>query len=155
MAADIQARWDAALLERSTDFVTAARSLRHHAERFSRSADKDARRSRLDEALEQLRMLSEQLRLVGDRRVQIAARRVVHHAYAVRLEGEEGLDPRGDEYPGQKPIGRLNDALQEFHRAVRAQLRAPDPEDVAHDDDLEILASGLKPLRMSKRSSLT
>jgi hypothetical protein len=33
MAADIQARWDAALLERSTDFVTAVRSLHHHAER--------------------------------------------------------------------------------------------------------------------------
>src|SRR5579871_5453405 len=39
---------DAALLERSTDFVTAARSLRHHAERFGRSADKDERRTRLD-----------------------------------------------------------------------------------------------------------
>lgn len=53
------------------------------------------------------------------------------------------------------PISRLNDALQAFHRAVRAQLRAPDPEDVLHSDDLEILASGLKPLPMSKRSSLT
>jgi hypothetical protein len=29
MAADIRARWDAALLDRATDFVTAARSLRH------------------------------------------------------------------------------------------------------------------------------
>ena len=154
MAADIQARWDAALLERSTDFVTAARSLRHHAERFARSADKDGRRIRLDDAQEQLRTLSEQLRLVGSSRVQVAARRVVHHAYAVRVEGEEGRDPRSEEYPGQQPIARLNDALQEFHRAVRAQLRAPDPEDVPHDDDLEILASGLKPLPMSKRSSL-
>jgi hypothetical protein len=150
MAADIQARWDAALLERGTDFVTAARSLRHHAERFGRSADKDARRARLDEEQEQLRELSEQLRLVGSRRVQVAARRVVHHAYAVRVEGEEGRDPRGEEYPEQKPVGRLNDALQEFHCAVREQLRAPDPEDVVHDDDL---ASGLEPLPMSKRSS--
>jgi hypothetical protein len=80
---------------------------------------------------------------------------VAHHTYAVRVEGEEGRDPRGEDYPDQKPISRLNDALQEFHRAVRAQLRAPDPEDVLHSDDLEILASGLKPLPMSKRSSLT
>ena len=35
MAADIQVRWDAALLERSTDLMTAVRSLRHHAERFA------------------------------------------------------------------------------------------------------------------------
>lgn len=154
MAADIQARWDAALLERSTAFVTAARSLRHHAERFGRSADKDRRHAQLDEAQEQLRVLSAQLRLVGSRRVQVATRRVVHHAYAVRVEGEEGQDPRSEEYPDQKPIGRLSDALQEFDRAVRVQLRAPDPEDVVHDDDLTILADGLKPLPMSKRSAI-
>jgi len=90
MAADIQARWDAALLDRSTEFVSAARSLRHHAEQYLRSADQDARRVKLDEAQEQLRALSEELRLVGSRRVQVAARRVVHHAYAVRVQGEEG-----------------------------------------------------------------
>lgn len=154
MAADIQARWDSALLERSTDFVTAVRSLRHHAERFARSTDKDRRRAQLDEAQEQLRVLAAQLHLVGSRRVQIAARRVAHHAYAVRVEGEEGRDPRADDYPGQKPVSRLNDALQEFHRAVRVQLRAPDPEDVLHNDDLEVLASGLQPLPMSKRSPI-
>lgn len=90
MAADIQARWDAALLEHSTDFVTAVRSLRHHAERFVRSTDKDRRRAQLDEAHEQLRTLAVQLHLVGSKRVQVATRRVAHHAYAVRVEGEEG-----------------------------------------------------------------
>jgi hypothetical protein len=154
MAADVQSRWDAALLERSSDFVTAARSLRHHAERFGRSDDQSARRVALSEALELLRTLSEQLRLVGSSRVQLAARRVVHHAYAVRVKGEEGRDPRGEEYPDQEPVSRLNDALQEFHRAVRAQLRAPDAESVLHDDDLEVLAQDLKPLPMSKRASV-
>lgn len=151
MAADIQAQWDAALLERSTDFVTAARSLRHHSERFGRSSDQAARRGKIDEAQEQMRTLSEQLRLVGDSRVQVAARRVVHHAYTVRVHGEEGRDPRRDEYPDREPVGRLNDALQEFHRAVRAQLRAPDAEDVLHDDELESI--GLKPLTISERST--
>jgi 4-amino-4-deoxy-L-arabinose transferase-like glycosyltransferase len=151
MAADIQARWDAALLERGTDFVTATRSLRHHAERFQRSADQTARRTKIDEAQEQLRVLSEQLRLVGDSRVQVAARRVVHHAYAVRVQGEEGRDPRAEDYPDLDPISRLNDALQEFHRAVRAQLRAPDAEDVLHDDELASI--GLKALTVSQRST--
>lgn len=151
MAADIQARWDAALLERGTDFVTATRSLRHHAERFQRSADQTARRTKIDEAQEQLRVLSEQLRLVGDSRVQVAARRVVHHAYAVRVQGEEGRDPRAEDYPDQDPISRLNDALQEFHRAIRAQLRAPDAEDVLHDDELASI--GLKALTVSQRST--
>jgi 4-amino-4-deoxy-L-arabinose transferase-like glycosyltransferase len=109
MAADIQAQWDAALLERSTDFVA------------------------------------------GDSRVQVAARRVVHHAYTVRVHGEEGRDPLKDEYPDREPVGRLNDALQEFHRAVRAQLRAPDAEDVLHDDELEGI--GLRPLTISERST--
>lgn len=44
MAADIRARWDAALLDRGTDFVTAARSLRHLAERYGRAVDKDEQR---------------------------------------------------------------------------------------------------------------
>lgn len=64
--------------------------LRHHAERFQRSADQAARRSKIDEAQERLRVLSEQLRLIGDSRVQVAARRVVHHAYAVRVQGKKG-----------------------------------------------------------------
>lgn len=151
MVADIQARWDAALLERSTEFVSAARSLRHHAEEFGGSKAQSWHRERLDEAQEQLRVLSEQLRLVGNTRVQVAARRVVHHAYAVRVEGEEGHDPRAADYPGQEPVSRLNDALREFDRAVRVQLHARDAEGVLHDDDLEILAEGLRPLPVTKR----
>jgi len=154
MAADIQARWDAALLDKGTQFVAAARSLRHHAERYLRSADQNARRAKLDETQEQLRALSEELRLVGSRRVQVAARRVVHHAYAVRVQGEEERDPREADYPDQAPVHRLNDALQEFHRAVRAQLQAPDAEGVIHDDDLDNSALDLKELPHAKRSAI-
>lgn len=88
MAAGIQARWDAALLDRSTDFAAAVRSLRHLAESYGRPVDQDDQRRRLDQAQERLRVLSEELRLVGSRRVQVAARRVQHHAYAVRVEGK-------------------------------------------------------------------
>jgi len=142
------------LLDRSTEFSAAARSLRHLAERYGRAADKDDQRRRLDEVQERLRVLSEQLRLVGSQRVQVAARRVVHHAYAVRVEGEEGRDPRAKDYPDRRPVARLNDALQEFYRSVRTQLGASNPEGVIHDDELDNVALGLTPLSMSERSSV-
>jgi hypothetical protein len=157
MAADIQARWDEALLDKSSEFAAATRSLRHLAERYDRIADEEGRSkqsARLDEAHEQLRILSEQLRLVGDQRVQVAARLVQHEAYAVRVEGEEKRDPRAEDEPEKPPVGRLNDALQEFYRSVREQLRAPDPEGVIHADDLEKIAKGLKPLTWRQRSSI-
>jgi len=138
MSADIQARWDAALLERSSDLAEAARSLRHHAESFQRSKDQDASLKQLDGAQERLRVSAEQLRLVGSRRVQRAAREVLMHAYSVRVLEVDGHDPRKGEF-AKAPVPRLNDALQEFYRAVRVQLRAPDAEDVIHDDDLHSL----------------
>jgi hypothetical protein len=53
---------------------------------------------------------------------------VAHHAYTVRVEGEEGRDPRGKEYPDQKPVSRLNDALQEFSpRCPRPVARSRPP----------------------------
>ena len=137
MDADIRARWDAALLDRSSEFVAAIRSVRHLSERYQRSSDKDQQHARIDKAHEQARVLGEQLRLVGDRRVQIAGRRVIRHIYAVRVHGEEGIDPHGGDYPDTTPIGRLNDALQEFYRAVREQLNARSPEDVVHDNELD------------------
>jgi hypothetical protein len=157
MAADIRARWDEALLDKSSEFAAATRSLRHLAERYGRITDEDRKRTqhvRLDEAHERLRILSEQLRLVGNQRVQIAARVVQYHAYAVRVAGEEGRDPREEDRPEKPPIARLNDALQEFYRSVRQQLRAPDPEGVIHADDLESIAKGLKPLTWRQRSSV-
>lgn len=153
MAADVRARWDGALLEKSSALIVAARSVRHLAERFGRVADPDAQRSKIDEAHERLRVLDAEIRLLGNRRVQKAARDVRHHAYSVRVFGEEGRDPRADDYPGTAPIERLSDALQEFQRAVRVQLQAPDPEDVLHDD-IDQLRPGLKPLSGEKRSKI-
>ena len=137
MAAEVRARWDSALLERSDAFAAATRSLRHLAERVPRHDDHDGQWTALDEAHQRMRVACEQLRLLGNRRVQVAARSVIHHAYAVRVQGEEGRDPRAEEYPSTSPVTRLNDALQEFYRAVREQLGAEDPEAVLHDDDLE------------------
>lgn len=151
MDADIQARWDAALLERSSSMAEAARSLRHHAELFARTEDKSASLKQLGAAQEKLRVLVEQLRLVGSPRVQIAAREVLLHAYSVRVLHVDGHDPRAQDFV-KKPIPRLNDALQEFYRAVRVQLRAPDAEQVIHDDELR-QAMALEPLTPQQRSS--
>ena len=119
-----------------------------------RRYEKRDQRARLDEAHERLRILSEQLRLVGNQRVQIAARVVQYHAYAVRVQGEENRDPREENRPEEPPVARLNDALQEFYRSVRQQLRAADPEGVIHSDNLEEIAKGLKPLTWRQRSTV-
>ncbi|WP_155368576.1 hypothetical protein [Catellatospora vulcania] len=154
MAGDTKARWEAVLFDKSAQLAEAARSLRHHSERYRHSSDKDARKQRIDDAQEKLRIAMEQLRLVGNRRVQVAARVVMHHAYAVAVQGVDNRDPRADRYTDTPPIARLNDALQEFYRAVRQQLRAADPEDVLHDDDLARIADGLQPLTPEQRSSI-
>ncbi|MBO4208202.1 hypothetical protein [Micromonospora echinofusca] len=140
MAADIRSRWDAALLEKANDLTEATRSLRHLAEGYPQCVDRDAQTARLDEVHQRLRITSEQLRLVGDIRVQAAARRILQHGYAVRTQAETGEDPRAAQYQTHPPVSRLNDALQEFYRAVRHQLRAPDADDVLHDDDLDAIA---------------
>ncbi|MEU8007280.1 hypothetical protein AB0B66_39480 [Catellatospora sp. NPDC049111] len=153
MDGETLARWEAVLFEKSAQLAEAARSLRHHAERYAAGADQDARRDRVNDAQERLRIAMEQLRLVGNRRVQIAARVVVHHAYAVAMLGVDDRDPRSDQYPDTPPAARLNDALQEFYRAVRQQLRAADPEDVLHEDDFDGIAAGLRPLTPEQRST--
>ena len=153
MAADVRARWDEALLERSSALVAAVGSVRHLARRYDRVADKDAQRSKIDQAHEQARVLAEEIRLLGNLRVQHAARQVLHHLYSVRVLGEEGRDPRAGDYPGTAPLARLSDSLQEFYRAVRSQLRAEDPETVL-DYDINQVNPGMKPLGRKSRSKI-
>lgn len=146
MDAETQARWDAALLEQSRALAEAARSLRHHTLHLARGTELDDSRKRMDAAHERLRVTVEQLRLIGSLRVQEGARLVLFHVYSLRVELEEGHDPRAADFPETTPIGRLNDALQEFYRAVRQQLRVPDAEDVLHNDSLgTVLGGALRP----------
>jgi hypothetical protein len=152
MTADVRARWDAALLKHSETLTGETRRLRHLAERFRHAADPVGRRKALDEAHQEMRVACAQLHLLGDKRVQLAAHVVLHHAYSVRVEGEEGRDPRAADHPGKQPVARLNDALQEFCRAVRSQLNADDPENVVNAGDLEAIQPGLKPLSPAQRS---
>ncbi len=152
MDGETRARWDALLFEKAAALAEAARRLRHHAERYPHAADRQARLDKVAEAQENLRVTVEQLRLVGNKRVQVAARTVLHHGYAVVLQYTEDRDPRAEQYPGVLPVRRLNDALQEFYRAVREQLRAPDHADVLHDDDFDEIVKGLRPLPPDQRT---
>lgn len=58
MAAEFQARWDAALLEQSRELAEAARSLRHHTLNVARGIELGGSRQRLDTAHERLRVKS-------------------------------------------------------------------------------------------------
>lgn len=148
MAADIRARWGQALLERA-----ASSRLRRGVSGTSLSATavSSTKRGRAISAHGSTKLMNSfgsfpsSLRLVGNQRVQIAARVVQYHAYAVRVQGEENRDPREEERPEKPPVARLNDALQEFYRPVCQQLRAADPEGVIHSDNLEEIAKGLSP----------
>jgi hypothetical protein len=51
------------------------------------------------------------------------------------------------------PVASLNDALQELHRSVRTQLRAPDPEDVIHDEELDNIVQNMKSLTWDQRAT--
>jgi hypothetical protein len=150
--ADVRARLDAALLECALTFTSSCRRVRHLAERFTRSTDPESQKAALDDAHQAMRMASEQLRLLGNRRVQESARAVIHHAYSVRVQGEEGRDPRASDYPGKSPARRLNDELQGFYRAVRSQLKIEDAENVLHDDEMNVVDEAPATVILTQRS---
>ena len=118
----LRTRWDSSLFELCSEFTSAAR-------RFLELCAKKS--PDVGEAHESLRTLCEQLRLLGSYDVQVAARWVIRHAYAVRTVSEGGPDPRADEFPGQSPEVRMHEALNTLYVAVRRQLRVAAPEAVA------------------------
>jgi hypothetical protein len=66
--------------------------------------------------------------MVATVEVQETAREVVHHAYSVRKEYEEGDDPRAGTYPGTSPRGRLMASLRPYYIAVRRELGVREPD---------------------------
>ncbi|SCG63517.1 hypothetical protein [Micromonospora halophytica] len=143
-------RWDAPLYDLSVEFASTVRVFRHSASRLADAPDRAAHQERTEEERQRLNALLEQIRLVGDERVQRAARMVVRHSWAVARVAEGHEDERAAEYPGASPERRLTDALHEFIRAVRVQLRVPHAERIASDepDDWPELAGGQRPFRI-------
>jgi hypothetical protein len=85
----------------------------------------------INEEHRKLRTLSERLRLLGDLELQLAARWIVRHAYAVREVSEGRPDPRAKEFPGRSPHQRLGEELQNFYVAAREQLKVINPKAIA------------------------
>ena len=77
-----------------------------------------------------MRVALEQVFILGDTHVQRAARRLVHHTWAERIEARTGKDPH-PATGGKAPSERSKLARRSFYRAVRVQLRVPNAEDWA------------------------
>ncbi|GLZ30745.1 hypothetical protein Lesp02_29340 [Lentzea sp. NBRC 105346] len=118
----LRTRWDSPLFELCSEFTSTAR-------RFLELCAKKS--PDVDETHESLRTLCEQLRLLGSYDVQVAARWVIRHAFAVREVGEGREDPRAGEFPGQAPDVRMHEALNTLYVAARKQLRVASPDAVA------------------------
>ncbi|HYN92828.1 MAG TPA: hypothetical protein VES42_03155 [Pilimelia sp.] len=129
-------RWDTPLFTLSVEFISASQHFGHAAGRIpgAEPADRAAVAARAAEEQQKMRSLQIQLRLLGDVRVQRAARMVIRHAWAVMRVAQGDEDPRAAEYAGVPPHTRLSDALHDFIRASRAQLRVNDPETIATDE---------------------
>ncbi|WP_446212384.1 hypothetical protein [Micromonospora sp. IBSANI012] len=147
---ELATRWDAPLYELSVEFASTVRVFRHLVARMAGAPDPAAQHDRTEEERQRLLALLEQIRLVGDERVQRAARMVVRHSWAVLRVAEGHADTRAAEFGGVPPETRLSTSLHEFIRAVRVQLRVPDPECIASDepDDWPELTDGQRRFRI-------
>lgn len=126
-----RSRWDLPLYELASDFARTVRSFTHLAQRLDRSPDQAETLRRLDEQHERLRGLTEQLRILGRQSVQITAREVQRHAFALRRVAEGQPDGRIAEFPETTPDQRVFSSLEDFYKAVRRQLQVTNPDDVA------------------------
>jgi hypothetical protein len=133
----LSTRWDMPLFELCKEFASAARELVHLAMHLDRAADQADQRRELDLRHAELRGLYEQVRILGSSELQKAARRVIHHCYAVRAVAEGEQDAREEDYPGTTPAGRVKVSVNEFIIAARRQLGVTRPEDVPVDTVLQ------------------
>lgn len=114
-------------LDRTTEFTRAARRLRARSEAYG-SNPTDANLGLIVTAHEDLWVAFESLVMVAGVEIQETAREVLHHAYSVREQYEEGSDPRADTYPDTSPRGRLIASLRPYYTAVRRELGVPEPD---------------------------
>jgi hypothetical protein len=126
-------RWDSQLFNAALELVAAARRAEHLADQVRADISRDEQRRRLDEEHQRLRVAVDHTRMLGAAEVQVAARSILHHSYALRLLSEKGYDPYAEYHPGETPQARLRISQLEFYVAVRRQLRVQKPNDVPLD----------------------
>lgn len=124
-------KWSEALYIASVDFMTSARRVEHLIESIKLGiADEVTAKSRLDEEHQRTRAAREQIMMLGDAEVQQAARRVLDDVYSLRVQMQTGEDPQ-PRLDGLEPGKRLAEGRVEYYKAVRRQLRVPDPDEIA------------------------
>ncbi|WP_157429618.1 hypothetical protein [Actinomadura oligospora] len=130
----LRKRWDEPMHQLCSETVVCVRKILYGRNQVKYSdADKDVVLSEMEDDYQRLPLLVEQIRLLGTRDLQVAARLMLRHAYAVRLEARGEPDPRADEY-SKIPYERLVDAVQQFRVEARKQLRVETPEEIAREE---------------------
>ena len=124
--AKLRTRWDPTLEDVCAEFAATARRILDLAEAVHEPAD-DAIESVRNEHGRLQRFMVE-IRLLAGPEVQLAARHVVRHTWALQVAVETGVDPRAGTYPAVSPRERSLSSLFDFYLAVRRQLRVPEAD---------------------------
>lgn len=135
---ELSTRWDHSLYAAGVSLVGAARRMTHLAGQLERAEDAPDLARRIDDEHQNLRVAVDQCRLLGVPAVQLASRRVLTQAYAMRIQAETGRDPHRADYAPDMysvPEQRLRASLLAFFVATREQLHVAHATDVPSDPE--------------------
>jgi hypothetical protein len=122
--AGLRTRWDPTLEQVCASFAAGVRRIVDLAQVQSEGLRQSAAALR-EEHVELQRLMAE-IRLLAAPPVQLAARRVVRHAWALQAHTLTGIDPRAADFPALSPRERTLSSLLDFYLAARRQLQIPD-----------------------------
>lgn len=126
----LDTRWDAELHQTCAQFAVTARLLIDLSEALPRVIDGEGQRDAVATMVRErgrLQVLMAEIRLLADMRVQLAARQVVRHTWAV----QQAAITAGPAADCVAPRERALAGMFEFYRAVRHQLRVPEDDELA------------------------
>jgi hypothetical protein len=123
---ELRTRWDPALKEACVEFSAAVRRILELSE--TSHAQREHAIAAVTETHGRLQRYMTEIRLLGGPEVQLAARHVVRHAWAVQMTLIDGVDPRARDYPAVSPRERTLVSLFRFYLAARRQLRMPEAD---------------------------
>jgi len=119
----IRTRWDTALEEAAAEFAATVRRILDLTESPPMATEKSIELVRGEHG--RLQQLMAEIRLLAAPPLQLAARRVVRHAWALRVFAETDTDPHGPGSPAELPRERALTSLFDFYAAARRQLQVP------------------------------
>jgi hypothetical protein len=126
--ATLRTRWDPALEEVCADFASAVRRILELTETTAGPTEHSVKSVGSEHG--HLQRCLVEIRLLAGPEVQVAARQVVRHTWALQTTFVTGVDPRAIDYPTVDPRERTLSSLFAFYLAVRKQLRVPQADRV-------------------------